>query len=73
MSQILVTGGAGFIDAHFCRELINREHSVTVLDDLSGGFADNLPDELDFVQGSINDVDLVMTLFEQKQFTYVYH
>jgi UDP-glucose 4-epimerase len=73
MSKILVTGGAGFIGSHVAEELINRGHAVTVLDDLSGGFAESLVDGTKFVHGSINDVDLVNGLFEQAQFDYVYH
>lgn len=73
MSQILVTGGAGFMGSHLSRELLNDGHSVTVLDDLSGGFEDNLPRAADLIQGSINDVDLVSRLFEQRRFEYVYH
>jgi nucleoside-diphosphate-sugar epimerase len=38
----LVTGGAGFIAAHVARHLLDRA-TVVVLDDLSGGFRDNVP------------------------------
>jgi UDP-glucose 4-epimerase len=73
MSRILVTGGAGFIGSHVAEELIKRGHAVTVLDDLSGGFTENLVEGTKFVQGSINDVELVNQLFEQARFDYVYH
>lgn len=73
MSKILVTGGAGFIGAHLTRELVKRDHEVIVLDDLSGGFVENLLDETRFVKGSITDVDLVNRLFDEEQFDYVYH
>lgn len=73
MGNILVTGGAGFIGSHVTEELINRGHHVVVLDDLSGGFIDNLVERVEFVRGSINDVDLVNKLFQQTQFDYVYH
>ena len=73
MSHILVTGGAGFIGSHVAAELCRRDHSVTVLDDLSGGFLDNVGEGITFIQGSITDVALVNALFEQTRFEYVYH
>jgi UDP-glucose 4-epimerase len=73
MSRILVTGGAGFIGSHVAEELLGRGHRVTVLDDLSGGFRENVAAEARFVQGSINDVELVNRLFEEERYEYVYH
>ena len=71
--KCLVTGGAGFIGAHVVRELICLGYEVVVLDDLSGGFRDNVPDAAEFVQGDICDHDLVDRLFAQHGFDYVYH
>jgi UDP-glucose 4-epimerase len=73
MKKILVTGGAGFIGAHTAENLLSRGYAVTVLDDLSGGFVDNLVEGIRFVEGSINDVELIDRLFEQEGFDYVYH
>ena len=55
MSKVFVSGGAGFIGSHIAEELIKNGHQVTVLDDLSGGFQDNLVEGVNFVQGSIVD------------------
>jgi UDP-glucose 4-epimerase len=73
MSNILVTGGAGFIGSHVTEELIKKGHVVTVLDDLSGGFTDNLFEGVNFIQGSICDVDLVNDLFRKGNFHTVFH
>jgi UDP-glucose 4-epimerase len=73
MSKVLVTGGAGFIGSHVAETLMKRGHAVTVLDDLSGGFVDNIVDGVCFVKGSVYDETLVNQLFEQNRFDYVYH
>ena len=38
MSNVLVTGGAGFIGSHVAESLVKNGSQVTILDDLSGGF-----------------------------------
>ena len=69
----LVTGGAGFIGSHVVDELINAGHRVVVLDDLSGGFVDNINPKAEFVQGDILDKDLIARLFSDWKFDYVFH
>jgi UDP-glucose 4-epimerase len=73
MSTILVTGGAGFVGSHVAEELVGRGHAVVVLDDLSGGFTDNVVQGAQFVQGSITEPDLVNHLFDRHRFDYVFH
>lgn len=73
MSEILVTGGAGFIGSHVAECLVRRRHAVTVLDDLSGGNRDNVPDGAAFVHGSITDHALVDRLFADRRFDFVFH
>lgn len=73
MAKSLVTGGAGFIGAHVTDHLIAAGHEVVVLDDLSGGFVENVNKDATFVEGSVTDNELIDRLFEEHQFQYVYH
>jgi UDP-glucose 4-epimerase len=73
MGRVLVTGGAGFIGSHVADTLIARGHEVHVLDDLSGGFRENVPAAAAFVHGSAADAELVARLFARVHFTHVYH
>jgi UDP-glucose 4-epimerase len=69
----LVTGGAGFIGSHVTNDLVHLGHTVIVLDDLSGGFRENVNKDAVFVEGSITDHLLLEKLFNQYKFDYVYH
>ncbi|MBL7262310.1 NAD-dependent epimerase/dehydratase family protein [Paractinoplanes lichenicola] len=66
--KILVTGGAGFIGAHLCRELLARPEveGITVLDDFSTGNIDNIESlPVEVVKDTILRRDIVTELVEQ--------
>ena len=69
----LVTGGAGFIGSRVANELLQMGHQVVVLDDLSGGFIENVNPECVFVKGSVLDDQLLKELFKTHKFDYVFH
>ena len=69
----LVTGGAGFIGSHLVNYLLDNNHEVIVLDDLSGGFEENVSSNASLYIGSITNVELVNKLFAKYKFDYVYH
>jgi UDP-glucose 4-epimerase len=73
MANILVTGGAGFMGSHIVEELIKERHQVVVLDDLSGGFIENLHKKATFIKGSILDYALLHNIFKKYEFKYVFH
>jgi UDP-glucose 4-epimerase len=70
---ILVTGAAGFIGSHVAEQLLRRGHEVVGLDDLSGGFTDNVPKGTVFVQGTVLDTALLSRLFAEHRITHVFH
>jgi len=73
MPTSLVTGGAGFMGSHVAEHLLRMGHDVVVIDDLSGGFRENVPAGATFVQGSITDHDFIDRLFNRHSFDFVYH
>lgn len=80
MAKILVTGGAGYIGSHTCIELLNSEHEVVVLDNLSNSSEESLKrvqeltgKALVFVQGDIRDGHTLDQIFTQHQIDAVIH
>jgi len=73
MKNILVTGGAGFIGSHITENLVANGNKVMVLDDLSGGYVDNVVSGAVFIEGSINDHELIDRLFDRERFDFVFH
>jgi UDP-glucose 4-epimerase len=73
MLKVLVTGAAGFLGSHVVDALVAKGAGVVALDDLSGGFAENINAAATFVQGSILDVPLIEELFTEHRFTHVFH
>ena len=62
--RALVTGGAGFIGSHLARALLAQGRAVTVLDDLSMGRRENVPEGADFVHGDVRSGDDVRRALE---------
>lgn len=71
--KCLITGGAGFIGSHVARHCIDLGMDVVVMDDMSGGFDDNLPEECEFYAWTVTNDDLVDSIFNQHSFDYVFH
>jgi UDP-glucose 4-epimerase len=64
MARAVVTGGAGFIGSHVADALLERGYEVVVVDDLSTGREENVPDRADFFDVDITDVDAIAPAFD---------
>ncbi|MDR0567249.1 MAG: dTDP-glucose 4,6-dehydratase [Prevotellaceae bacterium] len=81
MTNILITGGAGFIGSHVVRRLVKKypEYGVVCYDKLTyAGNLENLTDVKDapnyrFVKGDICDAELLQQVFAERRITGVLH
>lgn len=69
---VLVTGGAGFIGSHVADRLVAEGCDVHVLDDLSGGVRENVPEGATFHEMDVRSDD-VRGLFEAHRFAALCH
>ncbi|WP_431246841.1 UDP-glucose 4-epimerase GalE [Leifsonia xyli] len=69
----LVTGGAGYIGAHVVRAFREQGIDVVVVDDLSSGHAEFVPDGVPFYRGTILDGGLLRSIFAENAITGVVH
>src|SRR5215213_6566905 len=51
--RVLLTGGAGFIGSHVAERLLGCGHEVAVVDDLSSGKRENVPDGAVFYEADV--------------------
>jgi UDP-glucose 4-epimerase len=70
--SILVIGGAGYIGSHIVDALCDLEHDVTVFDNLSLGFKENLNKKAKLVVGDILNLKDLDNVFAKK-FDVVFH
>ena len=70
--RAVVTGGAGFIGSHVAEALLARGDDVTVVDDLSNGKRENVPDRARLVVADIRDGGLG-PVFEKARPEVVFH
>jgi hypothetical protein len=70
--RVLVTGGAGFIGGHSVRALLDRGHRITVVDDLSRGRRQAVPERAELVVTDIRAPEL-LSIFNSSRFDAVLH
>jgi len=72
-TRVLVTGAAGFLGSHVAEQCLKLGWEVTGVDDLSGGFIENVPQGVHFLRGTVSDLKWVEGLWNGTSYDYVYH
>ena len=57
MSHILITGVAGFMGSHLADAVLTRGHTVVGIDNLLGGYPENVPEGVDFHKLDLANLD----------------
>jgi UDP-glucose 4-epimerase len=71
MAKIMITGVAGLLGSHLARRMLDLGHDVYGIDNLVGGYFDNIPRDLEFIQADTGDYDKMVRL--TKGIDIVYH
>ncbi len=73
MARILVTGGAGYVGSVCSRQLLERGHEVVIIDDLSTGHAEAVPQSATFHRLNYGDRDGIVQVLKQHPIDAVFH
>ena len=69
--KILITGVAGFLGSHLAEKLSEQKHEIIGVDNMTGGYKDNIPDSITF--HNFDCCDLAKMTEIMKNVDVVYH
>lgn len=72
-SKVLVTGAAGLLGSHFCDYLLSSGHQVVGIDNLSGGYRENVNSCVTLYTNDLCDERAVDDIMRRHKFDYVFH
>ena len=72
-TSVLLTGGAGYVGAATADALLAEGHRVVILDDLSSGHTDTIPNEASFKTGSYGETDKMEELLRDARIDVIVH
>ena len=74
MNKVLITGIAGLLGSRLASWIIdNTNYEVIGIDDLSGGYSENIHNKVKFYKFNLNDLDSLKGVFEKEEIDIVYH
>ena len=71
--KILLTGGAGYIGSHVLLSVIENKHEVIVIDDLSTGNKDLIPENITLINTNINNSEKISNILMSENFDLLLH
>ena len=71
--KILLTGGAGYIGSHVLLSIIENKHEVVVIDDLSTGNKNLIPENIKLINTNINNSEKISNLLTTENFDLLLH
>lgn len=74
MKEFLITGGAGFIGSSLAKRILKNDSGakIWIIDNLSTGYRENIPEGCEFIEGDIDEDDVIAQLNNQK-FDAIFH
>lgn len=71
--KLVIIGGAGYIGSHVVIDALERGYDITVFDDLSRGYKENINENVQFIHGSTLSTSDLSTLFTRNRYDAVVH
>jgi UDP-glucose 4-epimerase len=71
--RVLVTGGAGYVGSVSVERLLDAGHEVVIIDDLSTGHRESVPDAASLEVGSYGEPETIARLLERSRVDAILH
>ena len=71
--KILLTGGAGYIGSHVLFSILEDNHEICIIDDLSTGNKNLIPKNVQFLNCNINNKEKISNLLQKQDFDVLLH
>lgn len=80
MKRVLITGGAGYIGLNMALELIKKDISITIVDDMKNSYREHIdslislyPDKISFVEGDVCNISFMEDTIRDNNFDSIIH